>query len=286
METLTADPVWTRAGLLLGAACTLAMFSFLWRENAVYRFFEHIFVGLGMGYTVAITWTNVLKPHWWDKRIWVGASEEVFPFWGLLGIVGLLWYFQLSKNRAWLSRIPIGILMGSGAGLIFRRIYGLFFTRDGQVTQSFLPLLVSVDPAAAVRSWNLALSVSAAGLLAFYAHLLLRRFRRGTDLPAGIEIRLAGGFLLILICSAPLIPRGLVIAWDNSLIVLTLVCVLCYFLFWQEARRNRLATGAATLGKWLLMISFGATFGSTVMARLSLLINRAQYLLEQCLHLE
>ena len=285
MEPLTLDPFWTRLGLLLGATCTLAMFSFLWRENAVYRFFEHIFVGLGMGYTVAITWTNVLKPHWWDKRVWMGSSEEILPFWGLLGIVGLLWYFQLSKKRVWLSRIPIGILMGSGAGLIFRRIYGLFFTRDGQVTQSFLPLWVSTDPGRAIQEWKLALGVLGLGLVAFYSHLHLRRYRRGTDIPAGIEIRLLSGIFLALMGAAFLMPRGLIIAYDNFLIVLTLVCVLCYFLFW-EGGRTRLASSAANLGKWLLMISFGATFGSTVMARLSLLINRAQYLLEQCLHLK
>jgi len=299
------DPFWTRLGLIVGAASTLAMFSFLWKENAVYRFFEHVFVGLGMGYTVAVTWTDVLKPHWWDKRIWVGAADEllareemglwdpalwrgtgeILPLWGFLGIVGMFWYFQLSQRRAWLSRIVIGILMGSGAGLIFRRIYGLFFTQDGQVTKSFLPLLLPADSANVVRQWDLTLGALTACLILIYGVFHLRRVRQGIELPKRIEITTTASLCLGLALGTFLLSRGLVIAWNNGLIVLTLICVLCYFLFWEGGRRNRLSIGAATLGRWLLMISFGATFGSTVMARFSLLINRAQYLLEQCLNL-
>jgi hypothetical protein len=37
--------------------------------------------------------------------------------------------------------------------------------------------------------------------------------------------------------------------------------------------------GAAKFGIWILMIGFGATFGYTVMARISLLIGRLNYLI-------
>jgi hypothetical protein len=42
---------------------------------------------------------------------------------------------------------------------------------------------------------------------------------------------------------------------------------------------------AAAAGRWLMMIAFGAMFGFTVMARLSLLIDRMLFLLNECLHL-
>jgi len=41
----------------------------------------------------------------------------------------------------------------------------------------------------------------------------------------------------------------------------------------------------ATLGIWIIMVGFGASFGYTVMARVSLLIGRIQYLLGDWLHL-
>jgi len=38
------------------------------------------------------------------------------------------------------------------------------------------------------------------------------------------------------------------------------------------------------VGIWFLMISFGASFGYTIMARLSLLIGRIRFLLDDWLH--
>ena len=52
---------------LLQAVCILGIFSFLYRENKVYRFFEHILLGLGVGVGVAATWVGILKPKWWDR---------------------------------------------------------------------------------------------------------------------------------------------------------------------------------------------------------------------------
>jgi hypothetical protein len=36
-------------------------------------------------------------------------------------------------------------------------------------------------------------------------------------------------------------------------------------------------------GRWLMMVAFGAMFGSTVMARMSLLVARLQFLLDKWL---
>ena len=49
-----ANPL-TWAGLIvwLGALGTLAVFSFLFKENRAYRFAEHILLGLGIGFELA-----------------------------------------------------------------------------------------------------------------------------------------------------------------------------------------------------------------------------------------
>lgn len=62
------------------------------------------------------------------------------------------------------------------------------------------------------------------------------------------------------------------------IIILGSICGLAYFYFSAE---HKGAFGwAAKLGIWILMIGFGATFGYTVMARISLLIGRLNYLIE------
>jgi len=61
------------------------------------------------------------------------------------------------------------------------------------------------------------------------------------------------------------------------------VSVLIYFFFSVE---HTGAVGVVSkVGIWFLMVSFGASFGYTIMGRLSLLIGRVQFLLDDWLHL-
>lgn len=63
----------------------------------------------------------------------------------------------------------------------------------------------------------------------------------------------------------------------------TLFCVLAYFFFSFRREKVPGMERMATWGRWLMMIAFGAIFGSTVMARMSLLVARLQFLLERWL---
>jgi len=64
----------------------------------------------------------------------------------------------------------------------------------------------------------------------------------------------------------------------NLLLVVGLASSLLYFYFSAE---HRGALGAVSrIGIWFLMISFGASFGYTVMSRVSLAIGRARFLME------
>ncbi len=82
------------------------------------------------------------------------------------------------------------------------------------------------------------------------------------------------------------VPAGftLVPLWQIGvpLLIIGTICGLMYFFF---SVPHRGAFGfAASLGVWFLMVGFGASFGFTVMARLSLFIGRAQFLLRDWLH--
>ncbi|HHT9129186.1 MAG TPA: hypothetical protein ACFYEE_10570, partial [Candidatus Wujingus californicus] len=68
---------------------------------------------------------------------------------------------------------------------------------------------------------------------------------------------------------------------NTLLILLGVISVLIYFIFSVE---HKGAIGRfSKIGIWFLMISFGASFGYTVMGRLSLLIGRIQFLLRDWL---
>jgi hypothetical protein len=63
---------------------------------------------------------------------------------------------------------------------------------------------------------------------------------------------------------------------SNIVIVVGVLCGLVYFFFSKE--HTGAFGGAAKVGIWFLMVTFGAAFGYTVMARISLLIGRMEHL--------
>ncbi len=74
-----------------------------------------------------------------------------------------------------------------------------------------------------------------------------------------------------------------VLAVSGPLMIAGVICTLTYFFFSTEHRG--FAGGVAKVGIVFLMIGFGASFGYTVMARVSLLIGRLQFLLRDWLGL-
>jgi len=73
-------------------------------------------------------------------------------------------------------------------------------------------------------------------------------------------------------------------SFTNCVFLLCIVAVITYFFFSFE-QRTRLVRNTATMGRWLMMVAFGAMFGSTVMARMSLFIGRLDFLFRDWIHL-
>ncbi|MFQ6002187.1 MAG: hypothetical protein ACE5KJ_00390 [Candidatus Zixiibacteriota bacterium] len=103
---------------------------------------------------------------------------------------------------------------------------------------------------------------------------------------AGIAIVGYGSGDLILQIRANLLPLwtdNWLTSFNNILLTLGVIAGLIYFFFSKE-HKGALG-GAAKIGIWFLMISFGASFGYTVMSRMSLLIGRIYFLLVTWLHI-
>lgn len=203
----------------MGALATLALYSILYRENPVYRFAEHIFLGLATGYGLYAVWRDVLYPLWYKPFLIDGEWG-----WILAAVAGAMYYTIYSKKLNWMSRLVLMVMMGLAAGLAFRKFYGAYIP---QIGASFKPLFVFREETGAL------------------------------DTAASLT---------------------------NALYLTALLTVMSYF-FFSFRQKGQVVTKSAVLGRWMMMIAFGAMFGSTVMARMSLFIGRLTYLFSDWIHL-
>jgi hypothetical protein len=119
--------------LSIGAICTLAIYSILYKENPVFRLFEHIFVGLATGYGVQTVITTVIVPDW-GKAIFIEGRW----YWIFALLVGGMFYFIYSKKQVWIARWAMGLFIGMGAGL---GVVGFVTEFAPQLAASFKPLV-------------------------------------------------------------------------------------------------------------------------------------------------
>jgi aspartate ammonia-lyase len=69
-------------------------------------------------------------------------------------------------------------------------------------------------------------------------------------------------------------------ALTNLIFVVTFISAFSYFIFSFELK-NKFMLGVNKMGRWMLMIGFGAIFGSTVMARFALVIDRMSFIVNE-----
>lgn len=70
---------------------------------------------------------------------------------------------------------------------------------------------------------------------------------------------------------------------SNIIYVVGTFTALVYFLFTLE--KKGVQGKISSMGRWVMMVAFGAAFGNTVMARVSLFLGRMQFLLGDWLHM-
>ena len=117
------------------AFLTLALFSFMYRDNPIYRIVEHIFAGLTAGYQVGLIWETIILQQLWDPMIGGHATltfcsvlagdtgalwnPEVAGKWWLFlpGLLGFLMFARFSGKYSWVSRTSLAFVMGTTAGI-------------------------------------------------------------------------------------------------------------------------------------------------------------------------
>ncbi len=212
VELTTAECI----GIFIGAILTLMMYSFLYKDNVFYKFGEHLYVGISVGYLVCITWHNVLLPIFIIPAFYKQELILVIP-----AVLGLMMLARFIRQVSWLSRTPMAMIMGYGAGLSIPAMLGAFIMR--QVDATIMQL------------WQ------------------------------GPDVAMGGLWL-----------------WNTfSLWVIFIGVLSTLFYFYFSIEHKGMVGKLGTVGIWFIMISFGASFGYTVMARVSLLIGRVQFLIDK-----
>jgi hypothetical protein len=202
----------TSIGIWVAALLTLAIYSFLYKDNPIYKVAEHIFVGVSAGYWAVMLWSNFAWPNLFEPLVRQGNILFIIPI-----IIGLMMFAPFLPKVSWLVRIPLTFTMGVSMALfIIQTVQGEILP---QVRATFLPLV-------------------------------------------GVPL-----FQMV----------------SNLLIILGVIFTLIYFYF-SKPHKGTLGI-AAKIGIWFMMVSFGASFGYTIMARISLLIGRMYFLLHDWLRL-
>ena len=67
---------------------------------------------------------------------------------------------------------------------------------------------------------------------------------------------------------------------SNFVFIVSLLSVMYYFFFSFKAE-GKGARGISITGRWIMMVCFGAFFGSTVMARMAILVERVDFLVNR-----
>jgi len=227
---------------LLGVIVTLGIFSILYKENPVFRFLEHIFIGLATGFSAVFLWFNFVETKWFipmmpkaliHKTEYHAAGQgQWWLFFAFL--IGLLFFSVYLPRLAWMNRLILGVIMGLFAGMGLQMFIGLI---GPQITSSFKPPVT--------------------------------HYNTGEPVPAGMpfdanNIRIGDSHWY-------LHPFAIVF-------IVILICTLAYFIFSVEQRKGWIRK-PANAGRYFLMITLGSIFGTTVMGRFSLLIARLEFII-------
>lgn len=195
-------------GIWVTALLTLAIFSFIYRENRIFRFAEHLLVGVSAGYyVVQYFYSGVIK------KMVIPVSQDLGANWVLIfgGLFGVLMFTRLSRRFSWAARYPIAFYVAAGAGY-------------------FIPSILEAN-----------------------------------------VLKQVGGTLTAPAAAAS--PAAMISAF---VLVIGVISCLIYFYFSVE-HKGPVGT-ASRIGILFLMLGFGASFGYTVMGRITLLIGRFQFL--------
>jgi hypothetical protein len=126
------------AGVFLGLFFTLAIFTYILGDNALFRFTIHIFIGVAAGYAAMVAWFNVIWPQLFQPLISGTQPERLFLIVPL--VLGVLLLAKSSSRLAGWGSISLAFMVGVGvASAIGGAVLGTLFPQSNATMNLFSP---------------------------------------------------------------------------------------------------------------------------------------------------
>ena len=265
------------AGYWLGIFLTLCILSFLYKDNPFYKFAEHLFIGVSIGYIVIQQYFETLHPLLIEK---LGALSPLafVP----LALCLMMFTKAVSRRWSWVARYPLALFVALYAGFAIKTVQANLGGQMQKSMQDLDSLKLDINTA----------PVDDLGKLPGISPPLARTIaERRAQQPFGSldeiaelpgltdkqleQLRDERGSWVGLDAKAATRPgeRDWFGIFSEILLLLGLIASLVYFYFSIEQKGP--VGKVSRFGVWILMIGFGASFGYTVQGRLSLAIGRA-----------
>ncbi|MFM7807176.1 MAG: hypothetical protein ACKPEA_04500, partial [Planctomycetota bacterium] len=245
---------WPRTiGLWVAAFLTLAIFSFLYADNPAYRLGEAIVVGVSAAYWMV-----------------VGFWETVVP-----KLLGTLMPLQVKAMVQPSLKVPAFGAWSPGTWNAASPDFWPWLQQWGAMATATLLGLMLLWRLMPRGGWI------AGWPLAFIVGVTAGR-RMVTQVESDLMAQAATTMQSVVPATSGLgMWEGVWATLPGVLVLVGVICCLCYFLF--SVQHRGAVGGAARVGVWYLMITFGAAFGFTVMGRIALLADRVEFLFDNWL---
>ena len=128
-------------GIWVAAIFTLAIFSFLYKDNPFFKFAEHLLVGVSAGYYLvqyffSAAYKKLVVP--------VFINHDYLLIVG--GILGIMMFTRLSRRAEWISRYPVAFYVAAWAGYVIPSYIQVRILQQAESTM-FNPAEVSLKEA-------------------------------------------------------------------------------------------------------------------------------------------
>lgn len=131
----------------VGALFTLAILSFLYKDNPFFRFAESAFAGISMGYYINLTFKNTFVPNLFAPLFHAGPafnpethSVRGVQDWLLIVplLLALVLYTRYIPKIAWASRFALAVYVGYYTGVnMMQKLQGEVLPQSADTIRSF-----------------------------------------------------------------------------------------------------------------------------------------------------
>ncbi len=234
----------------ISAFLTLSILSFLFNDNPLYKAAEHLFAGVSAGYGVVLAYWQFLRPSLIGK-LWPKLPDSSDS-----SIIVDIWYgiYNLGFNVTTLFGYLEPSLISPGGIDVSPSEPKIYFSYIIPLILGMLMLFRLIPSLSWLARYSIAYIVGVfAGLRAF-SYLNSDILAQVIGVQNDLSLESFSAFL------------------NSIILIVGTISALVYFFF---SKKHEGALGKVSkVGIYFLMISFGASFGFTVMGRISLLIGR------------